>query len=300
MMKIRTWAWMGLAGVLTLGLAGCGSTAAAAHKGKAVVAASRIKPSTIYATPKSTLGLSAPLPNGQLWLVAGTAATKGIYLLDLPTHKMPTSLSVSNAASAIAEASTGVIGLGMATPTSGAIEFLNGSTGAAIRTVALSGPVESVAAGDDGVTFYALNGTATARAVAVVDSQTGKITATVPAPKDGVAVAASPNQQSLYILEPNGNVNEVAVPSGQLESLFTIGHSGYAMVLAPDGDTLYVLKGQGTARNVAVVDVNTERVLKVLPSPADANGVSLSPDGNTLYISTGTQTFGNIQAYRVG
>lgn len=299
-MKRRMWGWIGVAAGLTVGLAGCGSTVAAPHKVTSKVTASHAKPSAIYATPKGTLGLSAPLPNGQLWLVAGTAATKGIYLLNLPSRKMTTSLSVSNAASAITEASTGVIGLGMATPTTGAIEFLNGSTGAAIRTVALSGPVESVAAGDDGVTFYALNGTATARAVTVVDSATGKITATVPAPKDGVAVVPSPNQQSLYILEPNGNVDEVAVPSGQLESLFTIGHSGYAMVLAPDGDTLYVLKGQGTARNVAVVDVNTQRVLKVLPAPADANGISLSPDGKTLYVSAGTPAFGNLQAYRVG
>lgn len=220
--------------------------------------------------------------------------------MNLPNHKIPTSLSVSNAASAIAEASTGVIGLGMATSNSGAIEFLNGSTGAPIRTVALSGPVESVAAGDDGVTFYALNGTTSARAVAVIDSQTGKIAATVPAPNDGVAVVPSPNQKSLYILESNGNVDEVEVPSGQLEALFPIGHSGHAIGLSPDGDTLYVLKGQGTSRNVAVVDVSTEHIVKVLPAPADANGISLSPDGNTLYVSTGTATFGNIQTYRVG
>ncbi len=292
------WGRIGLISGLTLLLAGCGVASAAHHPATKKQAAVTAKPQAIYATPKDTLGITAPLPNGQLWLVAGNASSKGIYVLNLPSKKIGTSTSVSNAASAIAEASTGVIGLGMATSTSGAVEFLNGSTGSPINTVAVSGPVESVAAGDNGVTFYALNGNATARAVAIINSHTDKVTQSVPAPKDGVAVVSSPNQQSLYILEPNGNVDEVASPSGQLESLFTVGHSGYAETLSPGGNTLYVLKGQGSTRNVAVVDVNTEKVTEVLPAPKNANSLSLSPNGSTLYIGAGSSTFGNVQAYR--
>lgn len=292
------WERIGLSSGLMLILAGCGTASAAHHAQTNKHAAVTAKPQAIYATPKDTLGITAPLPNGQLWLLAGNASSKGIFGLNLPSKEMGTSTSVSNAAAAIAEASTGVIGLGMATPTSGAVEFFNSSSGKSIATVAVSGPVESIAAGDNGTTFYALNGTPTARAVAIINSRTDKVTQSVPAPKDGVAVVASPSQQSLYILEPNGNVDEVASPSGQLESLFTIGHSGYAETLSPGGNTLYVLKGQGSTRNVAVVNINTEKVTEVLPAPRDANSLSLSPNGTTLYIGAGSSTFGNVQAYR--
>ena len=253
----------------------------------------------IYATPKASLGLTPPMADGELWVLAGTASSKGIYLLNLPHGKIGTSRSVSNTASSIGEANTGVLGLGLAGTNSGAVEFLNGGTGAPIRTVAVSGPVQSVAAGDNGTTFYALNGNTKARAVAVIDSRTGKITANVPAPKDAVAAVPSPGQHNLYVLEPNGNVDEIAIPSGQLEALFSVGHSGYALTISPGGHTLYVLKGQAGTRNVAEVSIGTQRVVKVLPAPADGNGISLSPDGNLLYASAGTANFGNVQAYRL-
>jgi hypothetical protein len=296
------WQWFVLAGGVMVVAAGCGTTSAAAHHKKTKVTASAVshaKPTTIYATPKGTLGVTSPLPDGESWLVAGDGASKGVYLLNLSSKKIATSTSVTNSASAIAESSTGIVALGMGTPTSGAVEFLNGSTGSPIKTVAVSGPVESVAAGENGVTFYALNGNATARAVAIINSTTGKITGSVASPKDGVAVVVSPNQQSAYILEPNGNVDEVALPGGQLESLFPIGHSGIAEVLNPAGTTLYVLKGQGTIRNVAVVNIATEKVETVLPAPANANSVAISPDGATLYVAAGTPTYGNVQAYHL-
>ena len=292
------WERIGVYGGLMLILAGCGTASAVHHAATNKHAAVTAKPEAIYATPKDTLGITAPLPNGQLWMVAGNVSSKGIFALDLPSKKIGTSASVSNAADAIAEASTGVIGLGMATPATGGVEFLNSSSGKSIASVAVSGPVQSIAAGDNGTTFYALNGTTTAQAVAVINSRTAKVTRSVPAPKGGVAVVASPNQQSLYILESNGNVDEVAIPSGQLESLFTVGHSGYAETLSPGGHTLYVLKGQGSTRNVAVVDINTEKVTEVLPAPSDANSLSLSPNGTTLYVGAGSSTFGNVQAYR--
>lgn len=278
-----------------LGTVGCGHTASPSSNGPSVF--SHLRPSRIVPTPQGTLAASDPEPNGSLWVLAGNSASKGIYQYDLAQHKQMGSVSVSNATSAVAESSTGMLALGMDTATTGAVSLANGSTGTVLTTIPMSGPVYAIAAGNDGISFYVLNGTSQARTVTVINGQTDKIVGNVPVPKDTVGVVPSPGQHNLYVIEPNGVVSEIAVAGGQVTTQFPIGHSGRSLALGPNGNTLYVLKGQGTVRNVAVVNIATESVKEVLPAPTNTQGIVLSPDGRTLYDVVGTPTYGNLQAF---
>ncbi|MCY0878155.1 MAG: hypothetical protein OWU84_04355 [Firmicutes bacterium] len=295
-MRKNIWRHIGLM-VAVAGLAvGCGTSAS--HPTTAAgTNPSRAKPSMIIPTPAATLDASAPEPNGTFWVLAGPPTTRGIYEIDVARRKVLGSVSVSNSAVAIAESSTGVVAVGLATPTTGAVEFCNGSTGALLNTVPVGGPVVSIAAGDDGTSFYVLNGTTTAKTVTIVDSQTDKIVGNIPAPADAVSVVPAPNETSVYVLEPNGVVSQIATTGGHILAQFPIGHSGRSLAIGPDGHTLYVLKGQGATRNVAVVNLATESVHTVLPAPANAEAIVLSPDGQILYDVVGTPTVGNVQAY---
>lgn len=261
------------------------------------VKASHAKPRVIIPTPGGTLDGTDPEPTGSMWVVAGTAKSRGIYTIDLSTRKITGSVSVSNAASSIAESSTGILAVGLATPTTGAVEFLNGSTGAPLQTVPVAGPVVSVAVGSDGVSFYVLNGTTSAKSVTILNAQTDKVEGTLPTPADAVSVVPAPNEQSVYVLEPNGVVSQIATAGGHILTQFPIGNSGTALALNPAGNTLYVLKGQGTIENVAVVNVATESVTAVLPAPANTEALALSPNGQTLYDIVGAPGLGNIQAF---
>lgn len=283
--------------LIAIGLStvGCGHTAAPPSNGPSVF--SHLRPSRIVPTPQGTLAASDPEPNGTLWVLAGNSASKGIYQYDLAQHKQMGSVSVSNATSAVAESSTGMLALGMDTATTGAVSLANGSTGTVLTTIPMSGPVYAIAAGNDGISFYVLNGTSQARTVTVINGQTDKIVGNVPVPKDTVGVVPSPGQHNLYVIEPNGVVSEIAVAGGQVTTQFPIGQSGRSLALGPNGNTLYVLKGQGTVRNVAVVNIATESVKEVLPAPTNTQGIVLSPDGRTLYDVVGTPTYGNLQAF---
>ncbi len=279
-------------------VAGCGSKPA--HESVSPSAKiSHAKPTTIIPTPAGTLNGAAPEPNGTTWIVAGTTASHGIYQIDLTQKKVGGSVSVSNSAKVIAESSTGILALGLATPTTGAVQFRNGSSGALLATVPISGPVAALAAGDDGTTFYALNGNSTSKAIAIVNGQKDSVESTIPAPSDAVSLAPAPNEQSVYVLEPNGVVSQIATAGGHIITQFPIGHSGRALTIGPNGNTLYVLKGQGSTRNVAVVNLATESVKEVLPAPANTENIVLSPNGQILYDIVGAPGLGNVQAFAV-
>ena len=290
--------WIGFLG-LAFFLVGCGVSTATSHSA-VHLSVSSSTPIGVYATPRDTFAVAPSSENRFLWILAGKRGGRTVSLVDLHNRKITIVQSISRSVGAIATEGQ-VLGLGSPGGHNGWVEFWKGPMGGAdtlFKTVRLAGAVRSLAVGDNG-TFYALNGHSS-EVVSVIDSRTGRVLATVDAPKTGVAVVATPHQSSVYVLESDGNVEEVGLPSGQVESLFPVGHSGRSMAISPSGDILYVLKGRGSTRNVAVVNLSIESVLRAIPAPAHANAISLSVNGKILYDAVGTATFGNIQAYRVG
>jgi DNA-binding beta-propeller fold protein YncE len=274
-------------------LSGCATSAGPAR----LATSAGTRPQSIIPAPKSILAAAEPEPNGTMWALAGSAASRGLFEFDLPGGQVVGSVSVSNAAQAVAQSLTGTIGLALATGNTGALELLDGSTAKVIRTVPLAAPARSVVIGSDDTTFYVLTGTPADSAVAVVDSRDGRVRATVPVPQDVVSVAADVRQTTLYVLQRNGRVSEISVAGGKVMASFVAGESGRSLALNPDGTTLYVLKGTDATVDVAVVDVATESVRRVLPAPSHCLELLTSASGGQLYEVVGTPGYGNIQVF---
>ena len=281
--------------LLALALTACGK-----GSGAAINPAPELQPEFIVPAPAGALSAAAPAANGLMWVLAGNGSVQTLRQIDLRTRTDQAAAPAPKGAVAIAESATGLLGVGLATASTGALELCNGESASPLAAVAVGAPVRSVAAGDNGGEFYVLDGGVASASVTVVDGSGDQIQETVPVARNAVAAVPDPGQDALWVLQPNGVVDEVALAGGKITTQFTIGYSGRALALSPDGNTLYVLKGRGSIRNVAVVDLATEIVRRVLPAPADAVGLVLSPDGSTLYDFVGTPTAGNIQAFSVG
>lgn len=256
------------------------------------------KPAQIFPAPKNLLSAGAPQPNGTLWALAGGAASKGLFDIDLTTGQEDGSISVSGAARSVAESLTGVVGLALATNRTGALQLLNGTTGKVTQTIPLPAPAREVVAASNGATFYVLNGGSKAADVTLVNSANGNVEATVPVPLDTVSVAPGAQGAALYALQPDGLVSQIDVAGGQIRSSFPIGSAARSLALSPDGGTLYVLKDSGRTVNVAEVDLATQSVRRALPAPVRALQVLTSADGSRLYEVVGTPAYGNIQVFQ--
>ncbi len=247
--------------------------------------------------PAGLADAGTPQPNGTMWVLVKKATAANIQLLDLSTHHVEGVVPVSASASAITELSTGTVALGTATAGTGSVELRNGTTGALESIVPVSGPVRGLAPGSNGTSLYVLEGTAAVETVTILDSQTGKIVGEVPVGSGTVAVVPSPDASQVYAVQTNGLVLDAATAGSAVTARFSVsGGSVLDATMSPDGSALYVLKGLGPVRNVSVVNTGTERVLQVLPAPANTVAVQVSPDGTLLYEAVGASTYGNVQA----
>jgi DNA-binding beta-propeller fold protein YncE len=260
--------------------------------------AAAVKPRQIFAAPKNLLAAGQPQPNGTFWALAGNAESKGLFDINLEDGAGIGSVSVSNAAKSVTESLSGVIGLALGGSKAGALELLDGSTGKVTTTIRLGAPARDVIVGSGGATFYVLDGTAKSASVTIVNSQTGGVQGTLPMPLNTVSIAPDSLGVSVYALQPDGQVSQVAVAGGQIMTSFPTGPGARSIALSPDGYTLYVLRNAGENANVARVNIATESVQQVLPAPAHSVQVLVSADGNELYQLVGTSSYGNIQVFK--
>ena len=277
---------------VALGLAACSGGAAPSSHPAATVASS---PERIIAAPRALLAATGPEDDGTIWAVAGSSSV-GLFEFDSGGHQTGSS-SVSQAARSVAATSGGVVGVALGSATSGALDLMRATNTKVTKSVPLPAPALQVVTGGSGIDFYVLTAWSSAASVEVVNSRTGKILASVPAPRQAVSLAADPQQGVIYVLQRNGLVDEISVRGGQLESSFSVGDPGEAVAISPDGTRLYVLKGTTSVSNIAVVDTATEGMLKVLPAPGDCRELAVSPDGRQLYEVVGSPDYGNIQVF---
>lgn len=253
------------------------------------------KPQQILSVQKNLLAAGQPQPNGTLWALAGNAAGKELIDINLVNGNGIGSVAVSRTARSVTESLGGVIGLALGAPGKGALDLINGTTGAVTKTIQLGAPARDVIAGSDGATFYVLNGTAKSAGVTIVNSRNGDVRGTVQMPPNTVSIVPDSLGASVYALQPDGRVSQIAIAGARTMTSFPTGPGARSIALSPDGSTLYVLKNAGRAPNVAEVDVSTEVMQRVLPAPRNCLQVLVSADGSLLYQLVGTSSYGNIQ-----
>ncbi len=280
-----------------IAIAACSASGTSATSPGSTDVSAGIRPEHIVQAPKDILASAVPQPNGTMWVLAGSAESRGLFDLDPTSGKVVGSISVTSAARSVAQTATGVIGLALGTDRAGALELLDSRTAKVIRTVPLSAPAREVVVASDGTTFYVLTGWGSSSSVTVVDSQDGRVQGTVPVPLQAVSVAPDIQQTTLFVLQRDGRVSQISIAGGKVAATFVVGDSGQSLAMSPDGTALYVLKDTDAGANVAVVDVATESVRRVLPAPANCLEVLVSASGSQLYEVVGTAGYGNIQTF---
>jgi DNA-binding beta-propeller fold protein YncE len=287
---------------LALGVIAVLSTACSAGSASpAVTTAPRppVAPTQTFPGPAGLVGGAQPQPNGYMWLLARTTTGANLQLLNLTTGKVTQVVPASADSVAVSQSPSGLVGVGLASGKTGALELCNGSSGVPVATVPVSAPVKGVYAGADGTTFYVLNGTTAAVSVTLVNSQTDKASISVPVPLDTVAVVVDPAGQNVFALESDGNLDQIDIGSGTVTASFKVGSNPVQLAISSTGTTLYVLKSIADGADIGVVDIATESQTRALPAPADSVGIQPSSDGESLYLVVGTASIGNIQVFSV-
>lgn len=291
--------WIIVAGVVILVGAALGLELRG-HRVPRAAAGALTRPVSVVPGPRGIVSATAPGAAGQSWVLTATPSASNLQLENVSTGSISDIVATPLHSHTVAQAVGGPMGLGEGVGHAGTVEFLRAGSSKPLGVVAVSGPVTSLVAGADGVTFYALEDVGANRAVAVIDSSALKVTASLPMPSDAVAIAVDPGQSQIFALGSGGLTSIISITTGKVISQFPTGASGRALAISPDGSTLYVLDGSPVLENVAVVDVATQSIVRYLPAPRYTAAIAASIDNSTLADFVGTPSMGNVQLFRTG
>ncbi len=287
-----------VAAVLAVGLAGCGrQLAAAGQKMHSSAAASRIE--RIIPAPAGLVGLTAPEPNGTIWVLAGNARVKALTEVNLLSGKPVMTIGVDPRAESVAESPTGLIALGLAGRGVGAVQFVMPPRVLPTGVVPVGGPVRSVEFSQVGKDLYALDASRHSASVSVVSAYDKRLVRTLGVSKFSIGCVPNPASTAVFCFDAHGTIQQTLLRSDQLVQSYSLSRRLISAVVSPLGSPLYVLAQVGSSWQILVIDPATEQLKKVLPAPAHAVALAISPDGRTLYIGVGTPHYGNLQVLEV-
>lgn len=136
--------------------------------------------------------------------------------------------------------------------------------------------------------------TSSPNSVAVVNTSTNTVVATVTVGNEPFGVAISPDGTSAYVANSSsGSVSVIDTKSRTVVATVTVGGQPQAVAFSPDGSRAYVTCSADPASFLAVLDTASRAVLATVPLGGDPRGVVVTPDGAAAYVVN--SGFGRVQ-----
>lgn len=120
--------------------------------------------------------------------------------------------------------------------------------------------------------------------VAVIDTASNTITATIPVGRAPVSLALTPNRAFLYVVNDGANtVSVVDTATNAVVATVPVGSAPFAIAMSPSGALAYVANLRGNS--VSVIDTATNTVVATVPVGRNPEGVAITPDGAFVYVT---------------
>jgi len=125
---------------------------------------------------------------------------------------------------------------------------------------------------------------ATAKQIAVFDTKTAKVTATISVPAEPTGLALAGDGSLLYVTcgGQKGCVGVIDPRNAKLLRTLPAGHTPIAPVLSPDGSFLYVCNRFDN--NISVISTKDDKQLAKIPALREPAAAGITPDGRWLFV----------------
>ena len=134
----------------------------------------------------------------------------------------------------------------------------------------------------NGETIYIAE--AAAKQIAVFDTKTAKVTATIGVPAEPTGLALAGDEAILYVTcgGQKGCVGVIDTRTAKLLRTLPAGHTPVSPVLSPDGRFLYICNRFDN--NIWVISTEDDKQLARIPALREPVAADITPDGNWLYV----------------
>jgi len=140
----------------------------------------------------------------------------------------------------------------------------------------------ALVADSQGETIYIAE--TTAKQVAVFDTKTAKVTATISVPAEPTGLALAGDGSLLYVTcgGQRGCISVIDTRNAKLLRTLPTGHTPVSPVLSPDGRFLYICNRFDN--NILVISTGDDKQLAKIPALREPIAADITPDGNWLYV----------------
>ncbi|MHC4228393.1 MAG: YncE family protein, partial [Planctomycetota bacterium] len=140
----------------------------------------------------------------------------------------------------------------------------------------------AVVADAQGKTLYIAE--TTAKQVAIFDTETAKVTATIAIGAEPTGLALTDDGALLYVTcgVPEGRVCVIKTDTGKVTGQFPAGYGAQSPVLSPDGKTLYVCNRFDN--DISVISTEQGKQMTKIPTLREPVAADTTPDGKWLFV----------------
>ncbi|MHC4330729.1 MAG: beta-propeller fold lactonase family protein [Planctomycetota bacterium] len=140
----------------------------------------------------------------------------------------------------------------------------------------------AVVADAQGKTLYIAE--TTAKQVAIFDTETAKVTATIAIGAEPTGLALTDDRALLYVTcgVPDGRVCVIKTDTGKVTGQFPAGYGAQSPVLSPDGKTLYVCNRFDN--DISVISTEQGKQMTKIPTLREPVAADTTPDGKWLFV----------------
>ncbi|KMO73825.1 hypothetical protein BST22_05955 [Mycolicibacterium chubuense] len=226
--------------------------------------------------------------------VSGEVAVTDDALVDAVAADVVLEREIAVGHGPVGDLAAGCGAVAVAAPADDTVTLLDPATLAERAVVALGGEPTAVVVSDDRA--YVSIASANQDAVAVVDLEAGRVTATFPVASGVTALTVSPDGKRVYAGRTSGDHVEVTVIDITAERAGTIdigrGPAANidALAMDPRGRRLFVAVTDDRGSRLIVVDAETTRVQRVVPVGSPLRDLACA--GDTLYALTSDRAVG--------
>ncbi|HLM24430.1 MAG TPA: YncE family protein, partial [Pyrinomonadaceae bacterium] len=119
--------------------------------------------------------------------------------------------------------------------------------------------------------------------VAVIDTVTNTVVATVPVGIGPFGVAITPDGMRAYVANLGGTVSVIDTVTNTVIATVPVGDSPRGVAITPDGARVYVANAGSTS--LSVIDTGTNTVVDTVLVGLRSLAVAITPDGSRLYVA---------------
>lgn len=125
----------------------------------------------------------------------------------------------------------------------------------------------------------------TQSAVAVIDTATNAIVATVPVPRCPAGVAVHPAGTFVYVTTDTNSVSVIDTATNTVTATVPLAAYPIGVAVHPAGTFLYVTAGTGSIQTLSVIATATNTVVATVPVGTLPTGVAVHPAGTFVYVT---------------